>query len=221
MGTCGDTDRGINMYADQPLRFFLDKLCSNSPEPGGGSASALTGAIAASLSGMLAALTTGKKGYEAVWSEMEEIYKKAQELKNDMLDLLQKDTEAFDDASKAFKMPKGTDEEKKKRAEAIEAGLIKASEVPLGIMEKSLDVARLARRVLKKGNEMAVSDGAISALFAESAAIGGMINVRINFSWMKNEDYIRKTEHRLDEILDEIREIKEEAVSYTLEKLKR
>jgi len=209
------------MYADQPLRYFLDKLCSNSPEPGGGSASALTGAIAASLSGMLAALTTGKKGYEAVWSEMDQIFERARELKDDMLDLLQRDTEAFDDASRAFKMPRGTDEEKKKRAEAIEAGLVKASEVPLGIMEKSLEVARLARQVLKKGNEMAITDGAISALFAESAAIGGMINVRINFSWMKNEDYIRKTEHRLDEILDEIREIKEEAISYTLEKLKK
>jgi formiminotetrahydrofolate cyclodeaminase len=211
----------MNMYADQPLRFFLDKLCSNSPEPGGGSASALTGAIAASLSGMLAALTTGKKGYEAAWSEMDQIFESARQLKDDMLDLLQRDTEAFDDASKAFKMPRGTDEEKKRRAEAIEAGLVKASEVPLGIMEKSLEVARLARQVLKKGNEMAITDGAISALFAESAAIGGMINVRINFSWMKNEDYIRKTEHRLDEILDEIREIKEEAISYTLEKLKK
>jgi formiminotetrahydrofolate cyclodeaminase len=211
----------MNMYADQPLRFFLDKLCSKSPEPGGGSASALTGAIAASLSGMLAALTTGKKGYEAVWSEMDQIFERARQLKDDMLDLLQRDTEAFDDASRAFKMPRNTDKEKKKRAEAIEAGLVKASEVPLGIMEKSLEVARLARQVLKKGNEMAITDGAISALFAESAAIGGMINARINFSWMKNENYIRKTEHRLDEILDEIRDIKEEAISYTLEKLKK
>jgi formiminotetrahydrofolate cyclodeaminase len=211
----------MNMYADQPLRFFLDKLCSKSPEPGGGSASALTGAIAASLSGMPAALTTCKKGYEAVWSEMDQIFERARQLKDDMLDLLQRDTEAFDDASRAFKMPRNTDKEKKKRTEAIEAGLVKASEVPLGIMEKSLEVARLARQVLKKGNEMAITDGAISALFAESAAIGGMINARINFSWMKNEDYIRKTEHRLDEILDEIRDIKEEAISYTLEKLKK
>jgi len=207
------------MYADQPLRYFLDKLCSNSPEPGGGSASALTGAVAASLSGMLAALTTGKKGYEDVWSEMDEILSRAAELKEDMIDLLQKDTEAFDDAARAFKMPKNSEEEKKRRAVAIEAGLVKASEVPLGIMEKSLEAARLAQRVLKKGNEMAISDGAISALFAEAAAIGAMINVRINFSWMKNEDYIRQTEHRLEEILEEIREIKEEAVAYTLEKL--
>jgi formiminotetrahydrofolate cyclodeaminase len=170
---------------------------------------------------MLAALTTGKKGYEAVWSEMDQIFERARQLKDDMLDLLQRDTEAFDDASRAFKMPRNTDKEKKKRTEAIEAGLVKASEVPLGIMEKSLEVARLARQVLKKGNEMAITDGAISALFAESAAIGGMINARINFSWMKNEDYIRKTEHRLDEILDEIRDIKEEAISYTLEKLKK
>jgi formiminotetrahydrofolate cyclodeaminase len=207
------------MYAEKPLRFFLDKLCSSSPEPGGGSASALTGSIAASLSGMLAALTVNKKGYEDVWPEMEEILQKASRLKDDMLDLLQKDTEAFDDAAQAFKMPKDTDEQKKTRADAIEQGLVKASEVPLAIMEKSLEIARLAREVLKKGNEMAITDGAISALFAEAAAIGGMINVRINFSWMKNREYIEKTEHKLDVILDEIKGIKEEAVSYTLEKL--
>jgi formiminotetrahydrofolate cyclodeaminase len=207
------------MYAEKPLHFFLDKLCSSSPEPGGGSASALTGSIAASLSGMLAALTVNKKGYEDVWPEMKEILDKATQLKDDMLDLLQKDTEAFDDAAKAFKLPKDTEEQKKKRSEAIENGLVKASEVPLAIMEKSLEIARLAQRVLKKGNEMAVTDGAISALFAEAAAIGGMINVRINFSWMKNREYIEKTEKRLDVILEEIKNIKEEAISYTLEKL--
>jgi formiminotetrahydrofolate cyclodeaminase len=209
------------MYAENPLRFFLDKLCSDSPEPGGGSASALTGAIAASLSGMLAALTVNKKGYEDVWPEMEEIFKNASQLKEDMLELLQRDTEAFKDAAKAFKLPKDSEEEKLKRSDAIEAGLVKASEVPLAIMEKSLDVARLAQSVLKKGNEMAITDGAISALFAEAAAIGGMINVRINFSWMKNKEYIEKTERKLDIILVEIKRIKEEAVSYTLEKLSR
>ncbi len=209
------------MYAENPLRFFLDKLCSDSPEPGGGSASALAGAIAASLSGMLAALTVNKKGYEDAWPEMEEILKKASHLKEDMLELLQRDTEVFDDAAKAFKMPKDSEEEKLRRSEAIEAGLVKASDVPLAIMEKSLDVARLAQRVLKKGNKMAITDGAISALFAEAAAIGGMINVRINFSWMKNEEYIEKTEKKLDIILEEIKRIKLEAVAYTLEKLSR
>ena len=209
------------MYIEKPMRFFLDRLCSNSPEPGGGSASALTGATAASLSGMLAALTVNKKGYEQVKPEMEEILSKAESLKEELLDLLQKDTEAFNDASKAFKLPKGTEDEKKRREKAVEGGLKKATEVPLNIMEKSLEVARLAKKVLKKGNEMAISDGAISALFAEAAAIGAMINVRINFSWMKDKEYIAETENKLGAILEEIRQIKEEAVTYTLEKLKK
>jgi formiminotetrahydrofolate cyclodeaminase len=207
------------MYAEKPLRFFLDKLCSDSPEPGGGSASALVGATAASLAGMLAALTIHKKGYEQVKSEMEGHYAAAKRLEEDLLTLLQRDTEAFDDASKAFKMPKETEEQKKKRAEAIEAGLKKATEVPLSIMEKGVEVARLAQKVLKKGNEMAITDGAISALFAEAAAIGGMINVRINFSWMKDREYIASIEKRLGAILDEARKIREEAVAYTLKKL--
>jgi len=207
------------MYAENPIKFFLDKLCSDSPEPGGGSASALTGATAASLAGMLAALTVNKKGYENVKQEMEAILLKATQLKKDLLDLLQKDTEAFDDASKAFKLPKTTEEEKKTREEAIEQGLIKASEVPLAIMEKSLEISRLSKVVLKKGNRMAITDGAIAALFAEAAAIGAMINVKINLSWMKNKEYIEKTEKKLGGILDEVKRIKEEAVSYTLEKL--
>lgn len=209
------------MYIEKPLRFFLDKLCSNSPEPGGGSASALTAATAASLSGMLAALTINKKGYEDVQGEMEEIFSSSKELKEELLDLLQKDTEAFDDAAKAFKMPKETEEEKRKRAQTIEDGLKKATEVPLSIMIKSREVSRLAKEVLKKGNKMAISDGAISALFAESAAIGAMINVKINFSWMKDKQYIEKTETQISEILEEVGRIKEEAISYTLRELEK
>ena len=209
------------MYSEKPLRFFLDKLCSNSPSPGGGSASALTGAIAASLSGMLAALTINKKGYEEVQPEMKEILVRSSELKEGLLDLLQKDTEAFDDAAKAFKLPKETEKEKKKRAQAIDKGLKKATEVPLAIMEQSRDVALLAQKVLKKGNIMAISDGAISALFAEAAATGAMINVRINFSWMKDQEYIESVEKRLSSILDEMKRIKEEAVSYTLQELQK
>ena len=213
--------QGGRMYPDKPIRFFLDKLCSNSPEPGGGSASALTGAVAASLSGMLSSLTVNKKGYEDVQDEMHEIFSSSSELKEELLDLLQKDTEAFDDASKAFKMPKDTEEQKNKRAEAIEAGLKKATEVPLSIMEKSLEVARLAKRVLTRGNKMAITDGAISALFADAAAIGAMINVRINFSWMKDQEYIARIEKRLTAILEETKKIKEEAVSYTLKELQK
>jgi formiminotetrahydrofolate cyclodeaminase len=211
---------GESMYAEQPLRHFLDTLCSKSPEPGGGSASALTGSIAAALAGMLASLTVDKKGYEDVWDEMRESYERAKALKEDMLDLLQKDTEAFDDASKAFRMPKSSEQEKRARAEAIEEGLIKASEVPLSIMKKSLDISRLAARVLAKGNKMAITDGAIAALFAEAAAIGAMINVRINFSWMKNREYVEKTQATLEEILEEVSATREKAVAYTLEQLK-
>jgi len=207
------------MYADQPLRHFLDRLCSDSPEPGGGSASALVGATAASLAGMLAALTMNKKGYEEVSGEMTRIHKQASRLKEELLDLLQKDTEAFDDAARAFKLPKDTEEQKKRRAEAIQRGLEKASEVPVSIMEKCLEVSRLAAATLEKGNRMAITDGAIAALFADAAAVGAMINARINFSWMKDKTYVEKAEKRLVPILEEVRRTREQAVSYTLKQL--
>jgi len=207
------------MYAEKSIQFFLERLCSNSPEPGGGSASALTGAIAAGLAGMLAALTVNKKGYEQVKEEMQDALEKAKTLKDELLELLQRDTEAFDDAARAFKMPKTSEEEKRVRAKAIEEGLKKASEVPLAIMEKSLEVAKLARSLVEKGNEMAISDGAISAIFAQAAALGGMINLRINFSWMKDEQYIKMIEEKVNKILEEIETLKEEAFSYTMKKL--
>ena len=210
---------GEKAYADEPLKYFFEKLCSNSPEPGGGSASALVGATAAGLCGMLAALTINKKGYEDHWNEMEDTFKKAKSLKEEMLNLLQKDTEAFEDAAKAFKLPKNTDEEKKKRNEAIEAGLKKAADVPLKVMEKSLEISKLAINILKKGNEMAITDGAISAIFAEAAAIGAMFNVRINFKWMKDKDYVAKAEKKLNEIINETNKIKQEAIDYTLKKI--
>jgi formiminotetrahydrofolate cyclodeaminase len=207
------------MYADQPLRHFLEKLCSDSPEPGGGSASALVGATAASLAGMLAALTRNKKGYEEVWEEMDENYEQASSLSKQLLKLLQEDTEAFDDAARAFKLPKETDEQKKVRADAIQRGLEKASEVPMSIMERCLDISRLAARTLEKGNKMAVTDGAIAALFAEAAAVGAMINARINFSWMKDKSFVAKAEQRLVPILEEVRRIWEQAVTDTLKQL--
>jgi formiminotetrahydrofolate cyclodeaminase len=208
------------MYAEQPLAYFLDKLCSESPEPGGGSASALVGATAASLSGMLAALTVNKKGYENCWDSMKQHLISSKKLKEELLDLLQKDTEAFNDASMAFKLPKNTEEERRKRTEAIEAGLKKATEVPFAIMEKSVEISRLAKEVLKIGNEMAISDGAISALFAEAACVGAMVNVYINFSWMKDKEYVAKLEKKVGKLLEEAKSIKEEALSYTLEKLR-
>ena len=209
------------MYSEKPLQYFIDRLCSESPEPGGGSASALVGAAAAALSGMLAALTVNKKGYEKVRPEMEQYFEHAQELKDELMHLLQRDTEAFDDASNAFKLPKGTEEEKLKRAEAIEAGLKKATDVPLAIMGKAVEVSRLAKDVLKSGNEMAVSDGAISALFAEAACVGAMVNVYINLSWMKDTVYIEETEAKIGALVSESRQTREQALSYTLEKLRR
>lgn len=207
------------MYAEKSINYFLDRLCSSSPEPGGGGASALGGAIAASLCGMLASLTIGKKGYESVQNEMEEAYEKSKKLKDEMLELLQRDTEAFEDASKALKMPRETEEQKSLRAKALEEGLKKATEVPLEIMEKALEIAKLAHRTSLKGNKMAISDGAVSAIFAEAAAMGGMINVLINLSWMKDKEYVAQTSKKLDVIIKEVQEYKNKTVDYVTKEL--
>ena len=103
------------MYIDKPLRHFLDKLAGKSPEPGGGSVAALTGALGAALVSMVANLTLGKEKYKDVQPQVEALLKESEKLRVEMQDLIQKDTEAYGALSEVYKMPKHTDAEKTER----------------------------------------------------------------------------------------------------------
>src|SRR5512143_612365 len=177
------------MYIEKPMQHFLDKLCSKSPEPGGGSAAALVGAEAAALVGMVCYLTLGKEKYADVQAEMEVLRDKSEAARADMQRLLQEDTEAFAAASAAYKLPKDTDEQKKEREAAIQAGLKKATEVPFAIGEKAIEIARLSLVAAEKGNKGAVSDAGVAVLFAEAALQAAALNVRINLVSIKDEAY--------------------------------
>src|SRR5512145_338698 len=144
------------MYIDQPLRHFLDKLASKSPEPGGGSVAALTGALGAALVSMVSNLTLGKDKYKDVQSQIESLLKDSEKVRLDMQDLIQKDTEAYGALSDVYKMPKATDEEKAARSAKMQEALKKACQVPFEIGLKSLDVAKLALQAAEIGNVAAV-----------------------------------------------------------------
>ncbi len=207
------------MYIDQPMRHFLDKLSSKSPEPGGGSAAALVGSAAAALVGMVCYLTLGKEKYAGVQDEIEKIKDESERLRAELVRLLQEDTEAFAAASAAFKMPKDTDEQKALRDFKVQEGLKAATEIPFAIGLRALEVARLTVPAGEKGNKGAVSDAGVAALFADAAVNAAAMNVRINLVSIKDAGYVKEKWDSMQAMVKEAGELREKAAKITYGKI--
>jgi glutamate formiminotransferase/formiminotetrahydrofolate cyclodeaminase len=174
-------------YAGEPtglvamtLRAFADELSSSSPAPGGGSVAALCGALSASLSSMVAALTWSKKGMESARPAMEAAGSDAQSLKDWFLDAVDRDTAAFNAVLAAARMPKRSPEDVAVRDRTLEAASQGAAKVPLDVLEATIRALELALRVAKAGNPNSVSDAGVAGACALAAAEGAALNVRIN-----------------------------------------
>lgn len=159
---------------------FLDALASSTPTPGGGSAAAYSGAAAAGLVSMVARLTIGKKKYVEVESKMQAILTQAEALRNDLTLSIQLDSSAFDGVMAAYTLPKGTHEQQGIRQKAIEQATLLATQAPMGVAHKSLQVLELADQIIRLGNISALSDGATGAALATAAIHGAAYNIRIN-----------------------------------------
>ena len=207
------------MYIEQPLRHFLDKLASKSPEPGGGSVAALTGALGAALVSMVANLTLGKEKYKDVQSQIEALLKESEKVRLEMQDLIQKDTEAYGALSAVYKMPKTTDEEKAARSATMQEALKIACQVPLEIGIKSLDVAKLSLRAAEIGNVAAVSDAGVAVLLAQACAQSSALNVKINVNSIKDEAYNKTTWARMQEILRDVAALEKTVMEMTYKKM--
>jgi methenyltetrahydrofolate cyclohydrolase len=207
------------MYVEKPMIVFIDKLASRSPEPGGGSVSALVGALGAALVSMVGNLTLGKEKYAGVQGQVEELLKSSEKLRDQLQELIQKDTEVYADVSAAFKLPRETEEEKAKRAAQIQEALKLATEVPAGIAEKCLEVARLSETSAEIGNVGAVSDAGVAVLLAEAAAQSAALNVKINVNSIDDRDFSDSKWSRIQEILKETASLRERVVKVTYEKL--
>jgi len=188
------------LLSDMSLKEFLEKLSSNEPAPGGGSAAALAGSIAASLGCMVANLTIGKKKYEEVEEEMKNLKVKLEEYRDKFLQLMEEDAEAFNEVIDALKLPKSTEEEKKARNEKIQEKTKKATLVPLQIAKDALEVMELSGVTIEKGYKMAKSDAAISLVMAKAAVDGGLYNVKINLPSIKDEDFLRDINSQIEKI---------------------
>ena len=177
---------------------FVDLLASDAPAPGGGSAAALEGALGAALTAMVCGLTVGKKKYADYQDLAAETQKKAEDLKARFVDVMDRDTEAFNVVSAAFGMPKATDEEKAARSAAIQEGLKGCTKTPFEMMELAAEALELTACVLGKSNDSAASDLGVSALSLRAAIQGAWLNVLINIGSLKDQelaaDYRQKGE---------------------------
>jgi len=181
--------------------MFLDELASSSPAPGGGSVAALSGALGAALSSMVCNLTRGKQGYEEAQDEIKEILQRSEELRKQLTELIDKDTEAFNEVMKALKMPKETEDQKEHRQHAMQNAFKHAADVPLETAKKCTQILDVARIVAEKGNKNSISDAAVSALMAQTGLQAAMLNVRINLCSIKDTEYVQKVSTELDELL--------------------
>jgi formiminotetrahydrofolate cyclodeaminase len=185
----------------QNIKMFLDELASNSPAPGGGSVAALSGALGAALTSMVCNLTKTKQGYESVQDEIAEVLEKSEGLRKDLTDLIDKDTEAFNEVMKALKMPKETEDQKEQRRNAMQTAFKQASEVPLQTARKCVQILDVAYIAAVKGNKNSISDAAVSALMAQTGVQAAMLNVRINLSSIKDLEYVTQVTSELHELL--------------------
>ena len=169
------------------LREFCNETLSDSPAPGGGSVAALMGALGASLGGMVANLSAGKRGWDEKLQFFSDWAVKAQKLKDELLFLVDEDTNAFNKVMDAFGLPKGSDDEKKARAAAIESATKYAAEIPLKVMETASKSYELLAEMAEKGNPASVSDVGVGALSTRACIEGAALNVRINLGQLKDE----------------------------------
>lgn len=175
---------------EQKVSEFVAATASKEPTPGGGAIAALTAATGAALAEMVANLTFGKKGYEEVQSEMEELQAKAEAIRNRMLELSQADADVFNIFMNALGLPKNTDEEKATRSAAIQHAYKDAAMVPFEIGELAYQIFDLADLASRKGNQNLITDGIIAAINARAAVKAAFLNVRINLSGIKDESFV-------------------------------
>ncbi len=188
---------------------FARETASESPAPGGGSISAYMGALASALGTMVANLSAHKRGWDDRWKEFSDVAEAGQLLMQELLDLVDEDTAAFDRIMACFGMPKGTEEEKATRAAAIEEATLYAASVPLKTMEASLKTMPLALEMARKGNPASASDAGVAALAARAACRGAELNVRINASGLKDKTPAQPLIERAAKILLEAEAMEE------------
>ena len=194
------------MLVDKSVRDFVTELASDSAAPGGGSAAALAGALGAALTTMVCNLSLDEEKFQAVLPEIQAIRLQASALKEKLTNAVDEDAQAFNSVMNAYKLPKSNDEEKRARLATIQQSMKQAALLPLGVAGDSLEVLKLAARILPLGNQNAASDAAVSGLMAYAAIQGALFNVKINLVFIKDADFCAATRERITAISAEAKQ---------------
>ncbi|SMC79533.1 cyclodeaminase/cyclohydrolase family protein [Sporomusa malonica] len=201
------------MLIQMKINEFLEELGSNSPAPGGGSISALAGALGGALTAMVCRLTVGSSKYAEVQSEVEAILVEVDQLSNVLARCVDADTEAFNKVMAAYKLPKVAEDEKLARSEAIQQAMVYATNLPLDVASCCLKVLSMAVRVLAIGNTNAASDAAVAGLMAHAGLHGALYNVKINLSSIKEQGYQNDIQAKMALIIKEDERLHNELVA--------
>ncbi|NLL38998.1 MAG: cyclodeaminase/cyclohydrolase family protein [Clostridiales bacterium] len=181
---------------------FVSELASKAPVPGGGGASALVGAVGCALGNMVGSLTVGKKRYADVEAEMYELMEKSEKIWRELLDLIQRDADVFEPLSKAYGLPKNTEEEKAEKERVMSQCLKDACSVPMEIMRKCCEAIELIKSYAEKGSKLAISDAGVGVAFCKAALMGASLNVFINTKAMTDREYAEELNKEANGMLE-------------------
>jgi formiminotetrahydrofolate cyclodeaminase len=188
------------LLANLKITEYLEKAAAGTAVPGGGSVAALNASLAAGLTEMVANLTIGKKGYEAVTEEMNDISGKAAELREKLTAAIDRDAEAYSAVMAAFKLPKATDPEMELRKQEIQKAFKQAALVPLEVANHAVKVIDLAGRAIDSGNKNAVTDGVVAAMNARTAALAALYNVKINLVSIEDDEFVKELTREINNL---------------------
>lgn len=188
-------------FSKRPCDEFTEMLASKAPVPGGGGASALVGALGTALGSMVGNLTIGKKKYADAQAQICILQEESAHLQKELLELIEKDAEAFEPLSRAYGLPRETEEQRVQKDRVMEEALKKACSVPLKIMECCCEAIEGMEVYAQKGSVIAVSDAGVGAAFLRAALEGASMNVFINTKSMKDRAYADKLNARADQML--------------------
>jgi formiminotetrahydrofolate cyclodeaminase len=208
------------MVTAQSVQEFADRLASKEPTPGGGSAAALGGVLGAGLVSMVCQFTVGREKYADVDDEMRRVLARSEELRAELQLGVEDDVAAYGAYSRASALPRGTDEEKREREEALQGALRESTEVPLGVAERCVELLELAVEAAEKGNRFLISDAAVGAELAAAARASAELNVRLNADGLEDRDYAESASERLDALAERApgRELVERTTAIVLER---
>ncbi|MFD1315896.1 glutamate formimidoyltransferase [Namhaeicola litoreus] len=203
-------DESEKKLIDLSVREFAEETASESVAPGGGSISAYVGALGVSLGTMVANLSAHKPGWDDRWMEFSEWAEKGQKYKEDLLFLVDEDTNAFNKIIEAIRLPNSNEQEKEERKIAIENATKYAIDIPFKVMKTAFESLSVMKKMVEIGNPNSLSDAAVGALCAKTAIAGAFLNVRINAKDLNDKDFVKEVIEKAGNIFAKANQIENE-----------